>query len=196
MAYVTFIIPSIGRYSLRRAMDSVLNQDSPSPVMDMIVAFDGVPPRFHYEKVDESSVTYIELPKQGIPAKARNKILDLGINSDWTAFLDDDDFISNDYGKRLLYFDKKYPDVDIFISSIMFLGQKRVIPKVKDQIFRMDDVGINFCYRNNERTKDLRFRDIDNREDYYFLEDAKTKGLNIYLTHEVNYFVPVPSFRR
>jgi hypothetical protein len=164
--------------------------------MDMVVAFDGVKPRFHYDKVEEETVTYVELPHQGTPARTRNKILDLGINSDWTAFLDDDDFISNDYGKRMLYWDNKYPDVDIFINSIMFLGQGRIIPEVKDQTFRMDDVGINFCYRNNERTKGLRFRDMDNREDFYFLEDAKAKGLNIYLTHEVNYFVPTPSFRK
>ena len=92
---LTFIIPSIGRESLKFSIESLLNQTNSN--WKAIIIFDGVKNNLNINH--EKIITY-EIEKKGSSINQASEVRNYGIskaNSEWIAFLDDDDTISNDY---------------------------------------------------------------------------------------------------
>lgn len=91
MEKVSAIIPTVGRIdSLKKSVESVLNQTY--PISEIIIVVDGVSPEVRKEFVskDTSTIKVIETGKNFGGSTARN----IGINNatgDWIALLDDDD---------------------------------------------------------------------------------------------------------
>lgn len=173
---ITFIVPTINRPTLHRAIDSLIAQTDGD--WKCIVIFDGV------EEVDfdDKRILSIEIPKlgkfgnNGNAGLVRNVGIEM-VETEWIGFLDDDDQLDKDYVKTL----KKYADFDLVIFK-MLMPNGKVIPS-GDQI-KINDVGISFAYRSKFKQKFIN----SDAEDFYFVNELKDKA-NFVITKEIGYKV-------
>lgn len=111
----TFIIPTIGRNSLRTAIESILTQDD----THIIVVSDNIELR---DIINDTRITYIQNKySSGSAGMVRNSGIEYilsNIKTEYISFLDDDDdYITNNFTDIL----KLYPIYDLLIHSISFL---------------------------------------------------------------------------
>ena len=182
----TFIIPTIGRNTLKRAIESILALDNTL----VLVVYDGFkqkPPIIH------DNVIYLETKK---PYKNAGIVRNLGIsyiaknvNTSYISFLDDDDIIKPDFN-LVVENHKKY---DIIIHSIEFPyhpnGRKKLPIKSGTGIHR-GNMGIAMSIKADVLNKyDIKFTS-DKGEDYIFAKSLIDKGCSHYKTGIITYIAP------
>lgn len=179
----TFIIPTIGRGTLKRSIDSALQLDNTS----VVVVFDGVPIN---KVVDDPRVVYIEVEKSRKNAgHSRNYGIDYifnNIDTEWISFLDDDDYLINDFNKSIA----GHSNYDLLIHSIEFPfhpKSRRILPAKRGTGIERGHMGIamsvkkavlekyNICFRENRG------------KDYSFARDLINAGASHYKTGMVVY---------
>ena len=106
--FVTFIIPSLGRKTLLRSLDSLRSQTNNR--WKAVVVFDNIDPIV--ESDEKVSVYRYNKPHGHLAGAVRNFALPL-VDTEFVAFLDDDDFLHNTYVDRILYWSENY-DLIIF----------------------------------------------------------------------------------
>lgn len=180
---ITFVIPSLSRPTLKRTVDSLINQSNPN--WKCVIIYDGVDgPTF-----EDSRICTHKINKTGNNSKPMGEsglVRNFGINksdTEWIGFLDDDDTIHHDYVKTLL---EKYSEKD-FVVWRMKNPYGLVIPRWEKNELVLNNVGISFCYKN--KFKDLLFDKNINGEDFYFVEKLLNKTKNYVITDEVFYFI-------
>ena len=116
---ITFIIPTIGRNSLKNSILSIQNQTNSN--WKIIVVFDGIQSTVEEnEKMKTICIdkTGIDHPGQhGRAGKVRNAAFDY-VSTELIAFLDDDDIITPDYVEFTTNEFHNNPCVDIVINSL------------------------------------------------------------------------------
>jgi hypothetical protein len=209
--FVTFIIPTIGRSSLSTTLESLLRQTLPHEWRAVLV-FDGVAPTVEEDfdprikvltcekmgledvidgKVEEGDdeTTYVRHSCAGL---VRNHALEyLSSNdSEWFAFLDDDDSVSEHYVDRLKEESTSFPDVDVIVFRMLEDG-RRFLPGNGQSNFETGRVGISFAIKNTVQTRFV----SSTTEDYDFLRRSIEDGYKVmcspYLTYFVRSFYPV-----
>ena len=166
-------------------------------VFDGIAAFRQAPIAEIYQ---DERILYITLQKKvgsrknhGNAGIVRNQAFPL-ISTEWTAFVDDDDFLSPDYVHILSESMKKYTKKDLFLFQAFFENctKQNVFPNnhcVVHQKIMRDQVPISFAVRTSKITEfDLQFQN-DDGEDFIFVHDFEKKGGQIALIDRVVYFV-------
>lgn len=184
VTYVTFIIPTLGRPSLSKAVESVINQQDWN--WKCIVVFDGIKPNIEFSN---DHIKVISCDKKYNAGLVRNEAFPL-VDTKWIAFLDDDDFIVPDYTHHLKISEISHSNADIiqFTYKDISNGNTRPTPKLGN-VPRLGEMGISFAiktefvYRNS-----LIFRKVP-CEDYHFLQDAVNKGAVYYNTDILAYYV-------
>ena len=179
---ITFIIPTIGRASLMNAIDSILNQTNKN--WKCIIVFDGVKNNFdiHHENIE---IYEIEKTK-GVINQASD-VRNYGIqkaNSNWIAFLDDDDTIAEDY-VEIFYNEQQFFDFDIYIFRMKM--EERIIPSHNCFDFKICDVGISFVCHKKVFDK-LMFKN-SHTEDFEFLDNARKKKYKMIISNTIKYYV-------
>ena len=118
---LTFIIPTIGRETLNHSINSIINQTNKN--WKCIIVFDGVKNNFdiHHENIE---IYEIEKTK-GVINQASD-VRNYGIQkaqTNWIAFLDDDDTIADDFRKYLEIFRASIEErtLKIFVSFYYIL---------------------------------------------------------------------------
>jgi len=181
---ITFIIPSLNRPTIKRTIESLINQSSDN--WKAIVIYDGV----DGEKFDDERVTTIKIdkiglvgPKNGQSGLVRNEGIKL-VKTEWIGFLDDDDSLEKDYVDTLF---KKYLKYD-FVVWRMKYENGMVLPPftMNDLVFAR--VGISFCYKK-DIFKELLFSQNRDGEDFDFLMELKKQSNKFIITPEVMYNV-------
>lgn len=161
----TFIIPSIDRPTLQRAIDSVRNQ---APYL-------------------------VEIDKQRIGESAiRNGLIKIA-DTEWVSFLDDDDTVTDDYVRRLREETDKHPDADVVIFREYFIGELmeglgKYYPDHfiwQAPVLHWGQVGISFSVKR-EIAMEYPFIDEDN-EDYHFLRRIEAAGYKIHFSKYIVY---------
>lgn len=161
----TFIIPSIDRPTLQRAIDSVSKQ---APYL-------------------------VEIDKQHIGESAiRNGLIKLA-ETEWVSFLDDDDTVTDDYVQRLKEESEKHPEADViifreyFISELMDDDGKKYPDHFIWQapLLHWGQVGISFSVKRDIAIEHP-FVDEHN-EDYHFLRRVEQAGYNIHFSKYLVY---------
>lgn len=161
----TFIIPSIDRPTLQRAIDSVRKQ---SPYL-------------------------VEIDKFKIGASAiRNGLIKLA-DTEWVSMLDDDDTVTDDYVKRLREEIKKNPEADVVIFREYFIGDLMNDDGAKypdhfiwqAPVLHWGQVGIAFSVKREIAFKHP-FLEEDN-EDYHFLRRLEAAGYKIHFSKYITY---------
>ena len=182
----TFIIPTIGRNTLKRAIESVLALDN-TLVLVVYDGFNQKPPIIH------DDVIYLETKK---PCKNAGIVRNLGIsyiaknvNTSYISFLDDDDIIKPDFNLVV----KNHKKYDVLIHSIEFPyhpnGRKKLPIKSGTGIHR-GNMGIAMSIKANILHKyDIKFTN-DKGEDYIFAKSLIDKGCSHYKTGIITYIAP------
>lgn len=182
---LTFIIPTIGRETLSLTLQSLKNQTITN--WKAIVIFDGIEPTI-YET--DPRITIIKTPiKLGQGYNSAGLVRNYGIkfaNTEWVAFVDDDDSITPNYVESFLSELWLDPDVIIFRMTL----DDRVCPSIDSTNFFIKDVGISFAVKTELVSKFIFIPSIE--EDFEFLDKVRLKKYKIvlspYITYTVNQF--------
>lgn len=189
---IIFILPTIGRESLKESIESIINLNGDHK-WKVIVLFDGV--KNNIENIKNENIVYLEINKCGNIDKknnaglVRNKgfqyILENNLESKYIGFLDDDDSIHPDYLINL-YNEEKFFDFDCIIFRMMYHNYKIVPHPLTNKIERCN-VGISFVIKRELITK---YKFVNHAfEDYIYIISLKKDKIQILLSKYVNYFV-------
>jgi hypothetical protein len=151
-----YIIPTIGREGIAKAINSI-------------------------NEVDRNAV--IMIGGAGTPAQNRNKCLNSIQDCDWVFFVDDDNWLENNWLEEL---DDEY---DVIILRMWH--EDRVLPQTtKVEDIAEGQVGSNFCYKW-EKFKDIRQTDPSPSEDWRMIKEMLDRGAKVKITSKVYYQAPV-----
>ena len=190
---VTFVIPSVGRPTLRRSLESLDAQTEKSfraiLVMDGCSAPDFVS-RFPWLK---TIVNDKRTGRRNHAGEVRNRAIS-ETSTEWVAFLDDDDTVSPTYVQVLREEIERTPKADVvsFRMRTNKAGRLRVLPPPGSKNFTERYIGISFAARRNplcfDGTKPFRF-EPGGTEDFVALDWVRRNGGTVALSPKVCYFV-------
>jgi len=179
---LTFIIPTIGRETLSLTLQSLKNQTITN--WKAIVIFDGIEPTI---SETDPRITIIKTPiKLGQGYNSAGLVRNYGIkfaNTEWVAFVDDDDSITPNYMESFLSELWLDPDVIIFRMTL----DDRVCPSIDSTNFFIKDVGISFAVKTELVSKFIFIPSIE--EDFEFLDKVRLKKYKIVLSPYITYTV-------
>jgi len=184
MTTITFIIPTIGRKSLKNSITSLLNQT----IVDWqaIIIFDGVKSNIN---INDNRIKIVEIEKLGININSAGNVRNYGISlcdTQWIAFLDDDDIIDIDYIETFYKELNLNYDLDVLIFRMK--QENRIIPKLFTNNFYMCDVGISFIIKKKIYDDGLKF--IPNGiEDFEYLNRIRNNNYKIIISPYIKYYV-------
>lgn len=188
--YNVFIIPSIGRKSLPKAIESALNTDEDAGV---VVVFDGIkkfPPEIFAPPNDR--VIYLKKAKAGWASGARNFGLDYikqSIDTTFISFLDDDDRVLSKFGRVIKKtFHYKY---DMILHSCR-IGKNKIVPKnPKGKGITRGDVTIAMSIKLDKLKETGGKFVAQPAEDFIFIKSLIKAGWSYCKTGIVTYEAPV-----
>jgi glycosyltransferase involved in cell wall biosynthesis len=179
---LTFIIPTIGRETLSLTLQSLKNQTITN--WKAIVIFDGIEPNI---SETDPRITIIKTPiKLGQGYNSAGLVRNYGIkfvNTEWVAFVDDDDSITPNYIESFLSELWLDPDVIIFRMTM----DDRVCPSIDSTNFFIKNVGISFAVKTELVSKFIFIPSIE--EDFEFLDKVRLKKYKIVLSPYITYTV-------
>jgi len=192
VSLVTFIVPTIGRPELKRAIDSLSAQRDDD--WEAVVVFDQNKTVALDSLHDERYWTLTT--SKGSAGETRNVGLDWHRSnggSEWVAFLDDDDVLTPHYVEHLREHADDYPwaDVIVFRMDTPHLG---IVPPTTGQIMH-GTVGISFALKAEiangyrfvaERRESL--KDLLN-EDWDLISRLVKDGKQIFISPHIDYIV-------
>lgn len=191
---VTFIVPSLNRSSLPRSLGSIANQTDPR--WRAIVCFDRRPrsriQTDHIFEFSNSKVSVFDYEGSSDVVKGKNR--DAGpvrnyaiskADTEWVAFLDDDDVLTDDYVSRLAE-EGEGADAIVFrmiYSNGNFLPKKFMTPHK----FRLGHFGVSSAVRRSVFDKIQYTR--GRGEDYRLIRDIKEAGMCVKFSKYATYLV-------
>lgn len=181
--FCTFVIPTIGRDTLRRTLQSVIDQTDPD--WNAIVVADGLtadwtPPWMHTRILHAHTLKRLGVNNHG--GMARNHALSNYVGA-WVAFVDDDDRVDPNY-VRWLKEDSKDRDVVVFH---MRLPDGGVLPA--GDALGCGGVGISFAVRGEFQKQNNLWFVPSSIEDWTFLEHCMNFGARIKVSDKIAYYV-------
>lgn len=186
---ITFIIPTIGRDTLKRSINCILNQTIEE--WKLIIIFDGMKSNITTcnRIIKDNRIMIIETEKKlGKDINSAGNVRNYGmnfVNTKWIAFLDDDDSISDDYIEVFYNEYHKYK-MDLYIYRMKL--DNRIIPNINSDNFYLCDVGISFIMKSKIFKNGIQFIP-DGAEDYIFLNNVRNHNYKIVISKYVKYFV-------
>lgn len=186
--FITFIIPTIGRYSLMYSIQSLINQDDDN--WSAIIIGDGV------KKIDfkDNRIKFIEIDK--IDTNCGGIVRNIGFNyvenSEWIAFLDDDDRLTKDYISKLKYEINLNPSLDVCLFRMAYENGS-ILPNKSIRNIIMGKVGISFALKKNI-TEKFKFQNTL-CEDYFYLKELQRNNYKIIFSSYVTYFIRTIPFQ-
>ena len=185
---ITFIIPTIGRESLIESINSIINQTIQE--WNIIIIFDGIKSNIKSETIiKDNRIKIVEIKKKGMNINQSSHVRNYGIslsNTNWIAFLDDDDIIANDYIKTFYEVLDLYKNIDVIIFRM--IDKERIIPKLETDNFYLCDVGISFIIKREICDNNILF-EPDSVEDFLFLDKIRENNYEMMISPYVKYFV-------
>lgn len=186
--FLSIIIPTTGRSTLTRSLDSLLSQTNPNWVAH--VGFDGIPCDKGIIKED-SRITYHTLKKRGgghnYGGEVRNVLISKS-TTPWICFLDDDDSFRKNYVEMFYREHTRHPEADVIMFRMSFNPEDTdVLPLIGANPLQKFKVGISFAVRLTFLQKhNLCFKN-GFIEDYVLLESIKNKGGNFLFSNYIGY---------
>jgi glycosyltransferase involved in cell wall biosynthesis len=187
---VTFVIPTVGRDTLARALSSLMSQSSDE--WEAVVIYDGDLREASFTVPDDERLWLLEA-ERGSAGLTRNVGLDWFYSngeSRWVAFLDDDDVLMPDYVKHLNEHAADYPwaEVIVFRMDHPNIG---IVPSNEGHL-SWGRVGISFALRS-DLIDDYRFnredRVTNNNEDWDLIHRLMQDEKKIFISPHVDYIV-------
>lgn len=197
-AKVTFVMPSMCRGSLSNSLDSLRAQSDGR--WKAIVCFDHCGPtiesderisaiRFDGDSGVGPDCRYCIKGRKSSAGVVRNYAMER-VETEWVAFLDDDDVVTGDYVQRLLEESERVPDSKAIVFRMLVShGRPRFVPSpwASHNNFKHGSVGISFAMRR-ELFPQCRFA-RGRGEDFVLLSDIKSRGGLVLFSHYMTYLV-------
>ena len=184
---LTFIIPTIGRDTLIDTVRSLLYQTNDQ--WKAIVIFDGIEPTL--VSIDKRISIIKSDNKLGEHVNSAGSVRNYGIQfatTEWIAFVDDDDSISNDY-VDIFYWEIETSKSYIELLLFRMLDDGQVKPNLNlDGDLKLQDVGISFAVKKTKFDQGLVFN-ASPVEDFNFLSNCVKAGYVLILSPYVTYYV-------
>ena len=190
--FITFIIPTIGRNSLKNSIKSLEDQSDNN--WNAIIIFDGID--INIDNMNDK-IKIIKIHKKGIIEKkncagfVRNYGMALAKNTEWIGFLDDDDYLAPNYIEKLREEIDLNNEMDICIFRMAYKN-KCVLPSKYDKNIIRTKVGISFTLKKSVADQIL-FHNSP-FEDFMYLKDAQNKKFKIVISSYVTYFIKTLPF--
>ncbi len=199
--YITFIIPTIGRDTLLKTIDSLNNQTFKS--WKCIIVFDGIKVS-DFPQIQEYIITIsksndkiiiLECDKKGSPpnsaGKVRNQAFEfinsnLNLTSKWIGFVDDDDVLHPKYIEYLQEEENINKNAQCIIFR-MIDKYNNVVPTMRDKNIIAGHVGISFTIKK-EISEKYKFEN-SSHEDFCFLKTLQMAKIPIVISPHISYFV-------
>ena len=181
---ITFIIPTIGRETLKYTVKSLQNLNVQN--WKAIILFDGVKPTLEIEDNRFKIVTLKKIGKLNYAGNVRNQGIKMA-DTKWIGFVDDDDTLLPNYldiFKDIV--DKSDPDVIIFR---MLNSDGRILPPQKDTDFYINNVGISFCLQKKHMIENNIWFTPSSREDFDLLNKLRNANKKIIISKDIAYIV-------
>jgi glycosyltransferase involved in cell wall biosynthesis len=191
---ITFVVPSIGRPTLKRSLESLINQKNKN--WKCIVGFDGISEESVNKDLllDDLRINYLyfnekigQSAEHGNGGMVRNKIMNR-IDTEWVGFLDDDDCLYENYIDELLLCNPD--DLDCIVFRMRYENNPSlVLPPPGMNIIAQNFVGISFAVRN-DFIKNAGIEFINsNSEDFNFLSSIISNNARLKISESVTYLV-------
>jgi len=187
--FVTFIIPTIGRQSLKRTIGSLLEQ--PQWNWRCHIVFDGIDPI----KIEGLPIDYLndnhfiieKCEKQNHAGLVRNIAIPK-VDTNWIAFVDDDDWLAPTYISSLHNYINKDLNLDLVIFTYQNKVTNSIFPPKGSTDFNACAVGISFAIKTSFVKEHNILFTQGAVEDFRFLDDARNAGAKYIVTNEIQYF--------
>jgi glycosyltransferase involved in cell wall biosynthesis len=199
---ISFVIPSIGRSTLKNTLESLINQTNPN--WECWVGFDGLD-ESQVDKhllIDDSRINYLYLKDRlgiftynsgvngntGSAGKVRNYLIEQIDNDyEWIGFVDDDDTLRPYYIEKLL--EEKNNNTTFDCCIFRMINGSIIIPPLNTNQVIQNLVGISFCVKKNFiKERGIKFEN-STCEDYKILESIHNSGGEIYMSEHITYNV-------
>ena len=192
---INFIIPSVGRSTLKNTLESLINQTNPN--WECLVGFDGL----SEDQIDQSilvydnRIRYLYLKEKlgvftnnGNAGEVRNYLISqISNNNEWIGFVDDDDTLKEYYIEKL---DEELNNNKFDCCVFRMVSGESIIPplEIENDIIQ-GLVGISFCVNKKFiLEKNIKFINSTS-EDYNFLEKINNLNGCIYISKHITYNV-------
>jgi glycosyltransferase involved in cell wall biosynthesis len=184
MTSLTFIIPTIGRHTLSQTLSCLINQTNPN--WKAIVIFDGLAPTIENP---DSRINFIQTEKLGQNHNSAGMVRNYGIifaETEWIAFVDDDDCLSKNYVELFYLEIDTYKLIELIIFRMVFGGS--IMPKLSTDTFHACQVGISFAVKKSIFEEGHIFTP-SNIEDYVYLDEIRNNNHKMMISPHITYFV-------
>ena len=190
-ALVTFILPTIQRPSLQRALTSLFQQTCRD--WKAIILFDGCQPMVKaLPSLKDPRIMYASIEKTGVVSAIHSKagyVRNVGLHwvrTPWVAFLDDDDRLTTDYIERLQEECHTTPTADLIVFKM--IDKKLILPPPSSTQLVKNEIGISFSYRSSLIQEGIRFG-FSEHEDYHLVHAIYHAGKQVVFSPYVTYIV-------
>ncbi len=191
---ITFILPTLGRPSLIYPIQSLLKQSDIR--WNCIIVLDGC-------KLPDNCVNIIENNREKfilLPIEKRGAGTNKGagyvrnaatnyVESEWVAFIDDDDTVSSEYVKNANSIIKENTTIDCILFRAI-VPQGIVVPDPKSLDIQRGRTFISYCCKTSI-FKEIQFNQVKD-EQYEFINLIKNRGYKILLSKYVMYGINLP----
>lgn len=191
---ITFILPTVGRPSLIYPIQSLLKQSD--NVWKCIIILDGCKlPDNCINIIENNKNKFILLPiekRGGGTNKGAGYVRNAATNyveSEWVAFIDDDDTISSEYVKNANSIIKENTTIDCILFRAI-VPQGIVVPDPKSLDIQLGRTFISYCCKTSV-FKEIQFNQGKD-EQYEFINSIKNRGYKILLSKYVMYGINLP----
>lgn len=196
MPVCTFIIPTLNRPSLARALQSLRDQTNPD--WEAIVIGDGVEPDITLRTFNGQVDMRIQMgkaPRQKSAGLTRNfgimrAEMICSVPPHFFAFLDDDDHLTPHYVQHLAELGTAYPEAEVIVSR-MNDPRLGILPRA-DNVLALGRVGISFAVRRDVM-RDYEFcherPGQQLHEDWTLMEQFLRDNRNVLISPHVDYLV-------
>jgi glycosyltransferase involved in cell wall biosynthesis len=181
---ITFIIPTIGRETLSESIKSLQKQTNPN--WNAIIIFDGIKSNIN---INDPRIKIIEIEKKGRDKNSAGLVRNNGIklvNTKWIGFLDDDDYLADDYIETFYKELKLNPDLDVLIYRMKV--KENIFPELETDNFYINHVGISFIINKKIFDNNLEFIPSIT-EDFDYLDRIRSNKYKIIISPSIKYFV-------
>ncbi len=180
--FVTFIIPTMNRPSLVRSIQSL--KELNSKLWKAIVVFDGVESTLKPSDMCDQ-ITIMQIEKTGFKncaGQVRNKGIVIA-DTEWIAFLDDDDILTPDYIFRLQQEIDQHKTCDVILFRMLSMNQ--VLPP-HPQV-SLNSTGISFAMKTHLCQKQGFLFEPSPQEDFQMLNRLSRHGKSIWISDFICY---------
>jgi hypothetical protein len=197
-ALVTFILPTIQRPSLQRAITSLLQQTCPH--WKAIILFDGCQPMVKtLPSLKDPRIMFASIVKTGSVSAVHSKaghVRNVGLHwvqTPWVGFLDDDDRLTLDYVERLQEECRITPTADLIVFKMN--DKALTLPPPSSTTIVKNEIGISFAYRSSLIQEGFRFLSSEH-EHYHLVHAIYRAGKQVIFSPYVTYVVRNAVYRQ